>query len=84
MFNNNNLNMPKRNPFGSGPSNLNIPKRADVPPVPNRANPMGGMPSAPKQSNPFANRPPVMGGAKPVMNSKGQNIIHNESRGIKP
>lgn len=38
----------------------------------------------PKKDNPFKKIPKQTGEGKQVMNSQGQNIIHNNERGIKP
>lgn len=50
----------------------------------NKPNNIGGINNMTKQQNPFSKvHRDNSGPAKQVMNSQGQNIIHNEFRGIK-
>ncbi len=78
MFNN--FNSFGKNNFNSKPGGLG--KSGQFTGIANKAQANNKVTSA---ASPSAQTPPnTYGGAKQIMNSKGQNIILNEKRGIKP
>lgn len=82
MFNNN-FNRPNTNRPG-GPI-AGMPKPGGPAGLPNRPKNIGGITKPMAKTNPFANvHTDKTGSAKQIMNSQGQNLIHNDQRGIKP
>ena len=91
MFNNNSFGGYNSNTFNPARQNLQTGNIAGLNKGPSsvaginkQPTNVGGMNKMPTQQNPFASVVKDNSGpAKQVMNSKGQNMIHNEFRGIK-
>lgn len=80
MFNNAN-----QNSFKNRPQMPNVPKTGGgLAGMPQKPSGIAGINKTMNKQNPFANlKTDKTGPAKQVMNSKGQNLIHNSNRGIK-